>query len=138
VAPLEPLLGALAAAGAVAVGFALYGYGSGNWMITLRNIYQEVAAPMGKWPAIAAFALPAAIVSPVGEEFFFRGLFHFSLKSVTSNVSQRVRIRLPSRAFTCWFTASRETRPVCTCAWVRDWCGCSSLWGWPGSSQSAG
>lgn len=62
-----PSLGALAA-GAVAVGFALYGYGSDNWMITLRNTYREVSVPMGKWPAIAAFALPAA-----------------SLKSVTSN-----------------------------------------------------
>jgi len=40
---------------------------------------------MGKWPAIAAFALPAAIVSPVGEEFFFRGLFHFSLRSATNS-----------------------------------------------------
>jgi membrane protease YdiL (CAAX protease family) len=29
--------------------------------------------------------LTAAIVSPVGEEFFFRGLFHYSLKSVSSN-----------------------------------------------------
>jgi hypothetical protein len=47
-----PLLGMLAAAGPVAVGFALYGYGSDNWMITLRNMYREVAAPMGKWPAI--------------------------------------------------------------------------------------
>jgi uncharacterized protein len=41
------LLGALAAAGAVAVGFALYGYGSDNWMITLRNTYREVSVPMG-------------------------------------------------------------------------------------------
>jgi hypothetical protein len=80
-----PLLGALAAAGAVAVGFALYGYGSDNWIITLRNTYREVAVPMGKWPAIAVLALPAAIVSPVGEEFFFRGLFYFSPKRVTSN-----------------------------------------------------
>jgi hypothetical protein len=29
--------------------------------------------------------LPAAIVSPVGEEFFFRGLLHFSLKRVAGS-----------------------------------------------------
>jgi hypothetical protein len=53
-------------------------------MITLRNTYREVSLPLGKWPAFAALALPAAIVSPVGEEFFFRGLLHFSLEKVTS------------------------------------------------------
>jgi len=80
-----PLLGALAAAGAIAIGFALYGFGSDNWVITIRNTYREVAIPLGKWPAFAFLALPAAIVSPVGEEFFFRGLFHFSLKRVAGS-----------------------------------------------------
>ena len=80
-----PLLAALAAAGAIALGFGLYGFGVDNWVITLRNTYREVAIPLGKWPAFAVLALPAAIVSPVGEEFFFRGLFHFSLKRVTGS-----------------------------------------------------
>jgi membrane protease YdiL (CAAX protease family) len=42
---------------------------------------------MGKWPAFATLALPAAVISPVGEEFFFRGLFHFSIKRVAGNTA---------------------------------------------------
>jgi uncharacterized protein len=75
----------LAAAGVIALGFGLYGFGSDNWVITLRHTYREVALSLGKWPTFALLALPAAIVSPIGEEFFFRGLFHFSLKRVVGN-----------------------------------------------------
>jgi hypothetical protein len=74
------LIGALGAAVAIAVGFGLYGFGSDNWVITFRNTYREVSLPLGRWRAFAVLALPAAVVSPVGEEFFFRGLFHFSLE----------------------------------------------------------
>jgi len=81
----SPMLGALAAAGVIALGFGLYGCGSDNWVITLRNTYREVALPLGKWTAFALLALPAAIVSPVGEEFFFRGLLHLSLRRVVGN-----------------------------------------------------
>ena len=81
----SPLIGALAAAGVIALGFGLYGFGSDNWVITLRNMYREVALPLGKWTAFALLALPAAIVSPVGEEFFFRGLLHLSLRRVVGN-----------------------------------------------------
>jgi uncharacterized protein len=81
------LIGALAAGGIIVLGFGLYDFGSDNWVITLRNTYREVALPLGKWPAFALLALPAAIVSPVGEEFFFRGLFRFSLMSVVGNAT---------------------------------------------------
>jgi hypothetical protein len=79
------LLGALAAAVAIGVGFGLYGFGSHNWVITLRNTYREVSLPMGKRAASAVLALPTAVVSPGGEEFFFWRLFHFPLKRVAGN-----------------------------------------------------
>jgi hypothetical protein len=79
------VIGASAAAVTIGVGFGLYGYGNDNWVMTLRSTYREVSSAMGKWSAFALLALPAAVVSPVGEEFFFRGLFHFSLKRATNS-----------------------------------------------------
>ena len=61
----SPLIGALAAAGVIAVialGFGLYGFGSDNWVITLRNMYREVASSLGRWPTFALLAVPAATV----------------------------------------------------------------------------
>jgi len=75
-----PLLGAAAAGAFVAIGFGLYGFGSDNWVITIRDTYRQVASPMGKWPTFAVLAFGSGIVSPIGEEFFFRGVFHFSIK----------------------------------------------------------
>jgi hypothetical protein len=70
----------LAAAVVIAVGFSLYGFGSDNWVITVRDSYRQVSLPRGKWADFAFLTLPAVVVSPIGEEFFFRGLFHFSLQ----------------------------------------------------------
>jgi len=58
----SPLIGALAAAGVIALGFALYGFGSDNCVITLRNTYRQVASSLGRWPTFALLAVPAAIV----------------------------------------------------------------------------
>ena len=80
-----PLMGALAAAVIIAIGFGLYGFGSDNWVVTIRDTYREIAIPLGKWPAFAVLTLGSGIVSPVGEEFFFRGLFHFSVKRAAGN-----------------------------------------------------
>ena len=58
----SPMLGALAAAGDIALGFGLYGFGSHNCVITLHNAYREEASSLGRWPTFALLAVPAAIV----------------------------------------------------------------------------
>lgn len=67
-----------------AIGVALYGATSSlNWYVAIKATFMQrgdMIAVTHANPAIfLAFVLPAMIFSPIGEEFFFRGLFHEAL-----------------------------------------------------------
>jgi membrane protease YdiL (CAAX protease family) len=62
------------------VGYALFGNGENNWYVSLLNSYQ-IDDSMRQMPTFALFlifTIPAMLFSPVGEEFFFRGMIHES------------------------------------------------------------
>ena len=60
------------------IGFFAYGYGEGNWFVTVGQTYQSDPrlATLSQSAAFAVFTLPAVLFSPVGEELFFRGFAH--------------------------------------------------------------
>jgi membrane protease YdiL (CAAX protease family) len=73
--------GAVAAAIIGAIGGLVYGESQDNWFVTIG----EAMLADGRLRALpiielfVALAIPAALFSPIGEELFFRGMFHESL-----------------------------------------------------------
>lgn len=71
-------------AGAVIIHFignALYGNSDQNWYVTIMNSFNknDLIADIKPSPVIFLLvALPTMIFSPIGEEFFFRGMIHDS------------------------------------------------------------
>ncbi len=73
-----PLLGLGGALIIFAIGYGLYGTGLNNWYISIRNSW-AIEAGMYQMPAMLLFVtytIPALLFSPIGEEFFFRGMIH--------------------------------------------------------------
>jgi membrane protease YdiL (CAAX protease family) len=67
-----------------AVGYGLYGHGAANWYISIRDSW-AIDSTLLQLPRIQLFLIytvPAMIFSPVGEEFFFRGMIHESAKEL--------------------------------------------------------
>jgi membrane protease YdiL (CAAX protease family) len=76
-----PLLGILGAVLVFAVGYGLFGAGPDNWYVSIMNSW-AVDSSMRELPRgmlFLIYTLPAVIFSPVGEEFFFRGMIHASV-----------------------------------------------------------
>jgi membrane protease YdiL (CAAX protease family) len=65
-----------------ALGYLLFGNGENNWYVSLLNSYQIDGSmrEMGVLPLFLIFTAPAILFSPVGEEFFFRGMIHESVR----------------------------------------------------------
>jgi uncharacterized protein len=64
------------------IGYVVYGTGERNWFVTLMNTY-NFNSQLTQMPRIAFFfivTIPLMILSPIGEEFFFRGVVHSSIK----------------------------------------------------------
>jgi len=70
------LLGAVAAAVVFGLGLLLFGYGPGNWFVTIAGNYRGRVDTEGfsLLQLHLVFTVPALIFSPIGEEIFFRGL----------------------------------------------------------------
>ena len=65
-----------------AVGYGLYGHSTENWYVGILNSW-AIDSTMLQLPRIQLFliyTLPAILFSPIGEEFFFRGMIHESVK----------------------------------------------------------
>ncbi len=77
-----PILGVLSAWVIHIIGFGLFGTSSDNWYVSVRTSYQAdprlLALPL--LVQFLVFTAPAVIFSPLGEEFFFRGMLQVSLK----------------------------------------------------------
>jgi membrane protease YdiL (CAAX protease family) len=72
------LLGAVSPLVVWWVGFLLYGLSPDNWYVTVSSTLMRDSR-LGGMPAPMLFptlAIPAAVFSPLGEELFFRGVFH--------------------------------------------------------------
>ena len=86
--PMWLLWGALLGMGGAlilfAVGYGLYGHSAANWYISIRDSW-AIDSTMAQLPRIQLFLIytvPAMIFSPIGEEFFFRGMIHESAKEL--------------------------------------------------------
>ena len=76
------LLGGIAAVICFVLGYVLFGTTDDNWFVTVGNFY-SVTEQMRELPVSALFlifTIPALIFSPLGEEFFFRGLMQTTLE----------------------------------------------------------
>jgi membrane protease YdiL (CAAX protease family) len=93
-----PLLGILGAVLVFAVGYGLFGAGPDNWYVSIMNSW-AVDSSMRELPRgmlFLIYTLPAVIFSPVGEEFFFRGMIH---ASVGEQWGQRAAALINATAF---------------------------------------
>jgi membrane protease YdiL (CAAX protease family) len=64
------------------IGYELYGFGADNLYISLRDSF-DIDTALKQLPRLQLFLLytiPAIIFSPIGEEFFFRGMIHTAVK----------------------------------------------------------
>ncbi len=80
------------------VGYGFFGRSANNWYISILNSW-AIDSTMMQLPRIQLFliyTLPAMLVSPVGEEFFFRGMIH---ESVNQLWGQRAAIFINALAF---------------------------------------
>jgi len=92
------LLGALASLIVFAIGFLLYGRGADNWYVAISQQYliDDSMFELPKLGLIAMFTIPAMLFSPIGEEFFFRGMVH---ESINSRWGERAATLVNSLAF---------------------------------------
>ncbi len=77
------LIGAASALLIFELGYELYGPGPGHWYVSIRNSWALDATMAGlpRGQLFLIYTLPAVLFSPVGEEFFFRGLIHESVRA---------------------------------------------------------
>jgi membrane protease YdiL (CAAX protease family) len=84
---LAVVAGTLAAVGVGALGSLLYGSTLDNWYVavgeTMLSDRRLRTLPTNQ--LVMALALPAALFSPIGEELFFRGVFHESVATRTGH-----------------------------------------------------
>jgi membrane protease YdiL (CAAX protease family) len=64
------------------IGWVLYGRSAENWYISVLASFSIGAAQLQipRFVLFLLYTLPAMIFSPIGEEFFFRGMLHESVK----------------------------------------------------------
>lgn len=75
------LLGAAAALVVFAIGFLLYGCTANHWYVAISRQYMlgDLMSLLPLSALIPMFTIPAMVFSPIGEEFFFRGMIHESV-----------------------------------------------------------
>jgi len=66
-----------------AIGMAVYGASPDNWNLSIRDSFRmsEMLTVMPQAAAFAVIALPALILTPIGEEILFRGLIQQAFTS---------------------------------------------------------
>lgn len=76
------LLGMGAAFVVFAIGWSLYGRSADNWYISVLDSFSIGAAQLQipRFVLFLLYTVPAMIFSPIGEEFFFRGMLHESVR----------------------------------------------------------
>jgi len=76
------IIAALAALVTYFIGYELYGFGADNWFISLRDSFEidETLMHLPRLQLFLIYTIPAILFSPLGEEFFFRGMIHTSVK----------------------------------------------------------
>lgn len=76
------LIGAAGALVTFLLGVVLYENSAENWFVSVRTSYliDPQLAQNPKLMLFLIYTLPAIIFSPIGEEFFFRGMIHESVK----------------------------------------------------------
>ena len=64
------------------IGWVLYGRTADNWYVSVLDSFSigPQAMQIPRLVLFAIYTLPAMIFSPIGEEFFFRGMLHESFK----------------------------------------------------------
>lgn len=92
------LLGFAAALLAFGIGYGLYGAGPDNWYVSVRDHYLVDPSVLALPPVtlFIMFTVPAMLFSPVGEEFFFRGMLH---ESVRERWGDKAAVAVNSLAF---------------------------------------
>lgn len=75
------LLGAAASLITFAIGVLLYGRGQNHWFVAISHQYMldDLTSQLPLTVLIPMFTIPAMVFSPIGEEFFFRGMVHESI-----------------------------------------------------------
>jgi membrane protease YdiL (CAAX protease family) len=78
-----PLLGAVASMLLFGIGMLLYGRGADHWYVAISQQYllDDVMSQLPLVTAFVMFTVPAMLLSPIGEEFFFRGMVHESVRT---------------------------------------------------------
>ena len=76
------LIGAGSALLLFLIGYGLYGQSPDNWYVSIRDswVIDPSMAKLPRWQLFLIYTLPAILFSPIGEEFFFRGLLHESVR----------------------------------------------------------
>ena len=76
-----PLLGAVASMAIFGIGVLLYDRGADHWYVAISQQYllEDVMSQLPLSTVIVMFTVPAMLFSPIGEEFFFRGMVHESV-----------------------------------------------------------
>jgi membrane protease YdiL (CAAX protease family) len=64
-----------------ALGVLLYGRGGDHWYVAISRQYllDDVMSQVPLGTVFVTFTVPAMLFSPIGEEFFFRGMIHESI-----------------------------------------------------------
>ena len=64
------------------IGWVLYGRSPDNWYVSVLDSFSVGAEQMqiSRFALFCIYTLPAMIFSPIGEEFFFRGMLHESVR----------------------------------------------------------
>jgi membrane protease YdiL (CAAX protease family) len=81
------LIGAAAALLTFLIGFFLYRNSPDNWFVSVHDTYMvdPQLAQSSKAIVFLIYTIPAVIFSPVGEELFFRGMIHESVRQLWGN-----------------------------------------------------
>jgi len=107
------------------IGYELYGLGADNWYISLRDSF-DIDAVLKQLPRLKLFLLytiPAMLFSPVGEEFFFRGMTLPRLRSGWVDERQQWLMRLLSAAYIFCIMVSARRLQACSSPGSRERCG---------------
>ena len=80
--PISFVIGVIAALMVYLVAYLMFGNSELNWFVTIMKTFDNndmLNLGRGSIVLFIVFTLPVMIFSPLGEEFFFRGLLHESL-----------------------------------------------------------
>ena len=123
---IAAVVGTFAATVCFVAGFALYGTTPDNWFVTIAGYYRQQMDTGGlSLPQLyLVFTAPALVLSPIGEELFFRGLLQTTLQQRFSyRASTSVEAGLFALVHLCHHglavtTAGLVLRPVSAAIWV--------------------